>query len=329
MKIKYNKYFIILFFLILYSCDYDQSKFDVNVSVDKSIYNLLLSNGQYSQELINIEISGGMSKGIIYPVIAKYGNNGQLISATNLVNNLYLNDCCYDDHPDVDMYTPLICLCDIDELSSSITINDNYVDFFSFDQNHQYKVLIIDPYVKNGKRQESPLSGSFSLSEVNIISESNYFSFGDEFNVTPCLFLDASSLNQLSANVLYNSSPSGASQFSISNYGFDNGPCFYGSATGGYVTINVNVPQNARMRFWYKRSNPGFWTFNPPDAIINGGGPYSFSTVVPISTNNNGFLQAQSDFYLQPGNHSIKLDLGGPGGTIVGFFIDDIEFICF
>ena len=327
--IQIKNYFLLFIGIILFSCDYDQEKFNINVSTDKSTYLLKDNSGQFSNNVINIEINGGMSKGVISPIIAKYDDNDNIISYNYLYNYNYLDECCDEDHPDVNSvaFNGMICLCDVDLLSSSISIDEFLSVDYSFDVMFRYKVIIVDPYIQNGIRVNDPIYNGSAPDQYNIIAESDYFSFTDEYNITPCEKIDCSSLSQLSANLLYNTSPNAPNQFSVTSYGFNGGPVFYGSGNGGYLEFNVNLQEDAKMRFWYKVSNPGFWTFNPPPVIINGVN-YNFDITVPISAENNYFLQAESNFILSTGNYTIRFDLGPPGGNAVGFFIDDIDFIC-
>ena len=179
---KINLFILVLFFFT--SCEkYDDSSYDYTVSVNKSEYE--------RGENIVIDIQGGMEKSLIYPIIAKYNSNGELIDHINIYNGgLNTDDCCIDDNFSYPYYTyendiGLICNCDIDGViihtPDTAIPNTPYIDYpsdnfyWSYDQ---FKVLIIDPFIDGDERKEE-----FDLfpepTNNNIISESEFFSINN------------------------------------------------------------------------------------------------------------------------------------------------------
>ena len=182
MKNMKNINLIILVLFFFTSCEkYDDSSFDYTVSVNKSEYE--------RGESIIIDIQGGMEKSLIYPIIAKYNSNGDLIDYIHIFNNTLSSDDCCIDNNFTTYYSNdgngLICNCDINGViihtPDTGRPNTPYIYYpsdnfyWSYDQ---FKILIIDPFIEDDERKEE-----FDLSPEptndNIISESEFFSINN------------------------------------------------------------------------------------------------------------------------------------------------------
>lgn len=184
---KINLFILVLLFFT--SCEkYDDSSFDYTVSVNKSEYEL--------GENILIDLKGGMEKSLIYPIIAKYSSNGDLIDYIDIFKNtLQSEDCCIDDNFTTYFYNGdngLICNCDINgvivhapDSSGSAYWNSTtgaYEYVYTFDDfywsDDQFKVLIIDPFI-NGDERGKEFDWYPEPTNDNIICESEFFSINN------------------------------------------------------------------------------------------------------------------------------------------------------
>jgi hypothetical protein len=178
---KINLFILVL--LLFNSCDkYDESSFNYTVSVNKTEFQI--------GEKIRINIQGGMSKSLIYPVLAKYNSNEEYVEHLNLISSSTDGDCCNYETPYWSDYA-LICNCDVDGVivhtpDSSQTYDWNSGSYvYTFDEfylsDDQFRVLIIDPFIdqETGERIETESITNKITSNNSIICESDFFSINN------------------------------------------------------------------------------------------------------------------------------------------------------
>ena len=170
-----------IFSIIIFSLScqkYNENDFDFSVSTNKSEF-------QIGEDII-ITINGGMDKALIYPVLAKYNSNNEIIEFRNLLNEVnspsQYSDCCsYEGiggpYTTTWLEDGLICNCDIiDDIQHVQELQWNGTEYIPNEfywSDEKFKIIIIDPFVDEEGRNEVALAQT--PLEENIITESEYF----------------------------------------------------------------------------------------------------------------------------------------------------------
>lgn len=169
-----KKYFLIFSIItFILSCEkYNETDFDFTVSINKTDF-------QIGEDIV-ITVNGGLDKALIYPVLAKYNSNNEIIDFINLIS-LSDGECCV--YNEIGGFSTsyiddgLICNCEItDDIQHAQELKWNgteYVPREFYWSDDKFKILIVDPFVDEAGRNE--IATLQNPIDENIISESEFF----------------------------------------------------------------------------------------------------------------------------------------------------------